>query len=266
MSTHLHVGVFDSGVGGLSVVRAIRARLPEVDLLYVADSAHAPYGDKSPDQVRARTRHITGFLIDQGAAAVVVACNTATALAVDDLRARFDVPIIAMEPAVKPAAAATRTGVIGVLATAGTLESERYGKLLRDHGSQVQVLERVCHHWVAQVERGELSGKAARAAVAEQVRPLLDAGADTLVLGCTHFPWLAPLIAEVSGPHVTLIDPAPAVAEQLARKLLNGTANGNASLTLFSSRVADDEAGRLSRLVGVPCGVAALPDAVSPDS
>lgn len=259
MSTHLPVGVFDSGVGGLSVVRAIRARLPHVDLIYVADSAHAPYGSKPAEAVRDRSRLITRFLLDQGAAAVVVACNTATAMAVEDLRESFAQPIIAMEPAVKPAAAATRTGTIGVLATAGTLESARYRRLLQDHGSTVKVIERVCHHWVDQVERGELSGDAARAAVAAEIAPLLDAGADTLVLGCTHFPWLAPLIGEVAGPTVSLIDPAPAVAEQLARRLVNGSAAGSGALTLYSSRQAPDEAARLSRLIGQPCVVQALP-------
>ncbi len=241
MSTHLPVGVFDSGVGGLSVARAIRARLPDLDLIYVADSAHAPYGAKSAAAVRERSRAITRFLFDQGAAAVVVACNTATAMAVEDLRESFAQPIVAMEPAVKPAAAATRTGRIGVLATAGTLESVRYRRLLQDHGSQVKVIERVCHHWVDQVERGELSGATARAAVAAEIEPLLEAGADTLVLGCTHFPWLAPLIADVAGPEVALIDPAPAVAEQLARRLINGSTAGHGALTLYSSRVAADE-------------------------
>lgn len=259
MSTHLPVGVFDSGVGGLSVVRALRARLPRLDIHYVADSGHAPYGDKDPAQVRERARAITEHLSGQGVAAVVVACNTATAHAVDDLRARFELPIVAMEPAVKPAVAATRSGVIGVLATAGTLESERYRKLLREHGSRVQVVERVCHAWVAQVERGELDGDAAREAVAREVKPLLDAGADTLVLGCTHFPWLAPLIAEVAGPAVSLIDPAPAVAEQLARKLADGLAGGSGQLQLFSSRVAADESDRLAQLLGQRLPVSAYP-------
>lgn len=261
MSAHLRIGIFDSGVGGLSVVRAVRARLPWLDIDYVADSAHAPYGDKPPEQVRERARQITGFLVDQGAAAVVVACNTATAMAVDDLRARFAHPIVAMEPAVKPAAAATRSGVIGVLATAGTLESERYRRLLNAHGSRVRVVERVCHAWVAQVERGELTGAEALGLVAGEVQPLLEAGADTLVLGCTHFPWLAPLIAEVAGPAVSLIDPSPAVAEQLARRLAAGPAAGSGELRLFSSRAADDESDRLAALLGQRLPVTTLPSA-----
>ena len=196
MSTYLPVGVFDSGVGGFSVVRAMRALLPQLDIFYVADSAHAPYGSKPPEYVRQRASHITRFLLEQGVAAIVVACNTATAMAVDQLREQFEVPIVAMEPAVKPAVAATRSGVIGVLATAGTLESVRYRQLLARHGSQVQVLGRVCHHWVELVESGALHSGAARELVSAEVLPLLQAGADTLVLGCTHFPFLAPLIRE----------------------------------------------------------------------
>lgn len=258
MSTHLRVGVFDSGIGGLNVVRAMRALMPNLDILYVADSGYAPYGEKPPELVRARAAHITGFLVGQGAAAIVVACNTATAIAVDALRARFDLPIVAMEPAVKPAAAATRSGVIGVLATAGTLESERYRNLLTRHGSQVRVLERVCHPWVRLVESGRFAGTEARALVAAEVEPLLAAGADTLVLGCTHFPYLAPLIREIAGPHVTLVDPAPAVAAQLVRRLA-ATVNGDAVLQIWSSGTEPDPVERYGRLWGEPVEVAALP-------
>jgi glutamate racemase len=258
MSTHLPVGVFDSGVGGLTVVKAIQQRLPDLDILYVADSAYAPYGGKSVEQVRERASHITRFLIEQGAQAIVVACNTATAMAVEHLRTQFDIPIIAMEPAIKPAAAATRSGVIGVLATAGTLESERYGRLLACHGSQVRVLGRVCHHWVELVESVEIDTEMARSQVTHEVLPLLDAGADTLVLGCTHFPFLAPIIREVAGPKVSLIDPAPAVAGHLANRL--GTDwQGRGQTSLWSSRQAEDEAVRLSRLLGMSARVSRLP-------
>jgi len=250
MSTHLPVGVFDSGVGGLTVVQAIRRRLPSVDILYVADSGHAPYGDQPPERVRERACEITRFLVKQGARAVVVACNTATAMAVEQLREQFTLPVIAMEPALKPAAAATRNGVIGVLATAGTLESERYRQLQQRHGEQLQVIGRVCRQWVELVERGELCGAAAREQVAAEIQPLLDAGADTLVLGCTHFPLLAPLIAELAGPAVRLIDPAPAVAEQLARRLGKRAGHGSGTLRVWSSRQAPDEARRLAAVLG----------------
>lgn len=258
MSTHSPVGVFDSGVGGLSVVRAIRAALPDLDLLYVADSGHAPYGDKAPAYVQARAEHIVDFLVERGAAAIVVACNTATAMAVEVLRARYTLPIVAMEPAVKPAVAATRSGVIGVLATAGTLESERYRRLLDRHGSQVRVLGRVCHPWVALVESGRLDDAVARAVVAAEVEPLLAAGADTLVLGCTHFPYLAPLIRELAGPDVTLVDPAPAVAGQLAR-LLGDRPAGAGELHLWSSAPDGQAVAALAAGLGATAAVAALP-------
>jgi glutamate racemase len=170
-------------------------------------------------------------------------------MAVEGLRERFDIPIIAMEPAVKPAAAATRSGVVGVLATAGTLESERYRQLVDRHGQRVEVIGRVCHHWVALVESGRLDDDEARALVAAEAEPLLAAGADTLVLGCTHFPFLAPLITQVAGPEVALIDPAPAVADQLARRL-GGVQTGEGQLRLWSSRRAADESQRLGRLLG----------------
>lgn len=249
MSTHLPVGVFDSGVGGLSVVQAIRDRLPALDIRYVADSAYAPYGNKAAEQVRERARLITRFLIDQGARAIVVACNTATAMAVEDLRENFDIPIVAMEPAVKPAAAATRSGVVGVLATAGTLESDRYRQLVDRHGHRVRVLGRVCHSWVGQVESGDLLSDAAREMVAAEVEPLLAAGADTLVLGCTHFPFLAPLIEQVAGSGVAIINPAPAVAEQLVRRL-EDVDQGGGTLHIWSSREAENETARLACLIG----------------
>jgi glutamate racemase len=255
MSTYLPVGVFDSGVGGLTVVKAIQQRLPDLDILYVADSAYAPYGGRPVEHVRERAMRITRFLVDQGAQAIVVACNTATAMAVEDLRAAFDIPIVAMEPAVKPAATATRSGVVGVLATTGTLESERYRQLVDSHGHRIRVLGRVCNHWVEQVESGDLDSDQARCLVASEIQPLLAAGADTLVLGCTHFPLLAALIAEVAGPKVTLIDPAPAVAEQLAR-CLEGRFSGKGLLRLWSSRAAADEADRLGRVIGRPVTVA----------
>lgn len=249
MSTHLPVGVFDSGVGGLTVVSAIQARLSSVDIHYVADSAFAPYGTRPTGEVLERCRIICRHLLDQGVQAVVVACNTATAMAVERLREEFDVPIVAMEPAVKPAAAATRSGVVGVLATAGTLESERYRQLVDSHGHQVKVIGRVCSEWVAQVESGDLDSERARAVVAEGIAPLLAAGADTLVLGCTHFPFLADQIRAVAGAQVSLIDPAPAVAEQLARRLVLPV-SGTGCLRLWSSRLDDDESERLGRLLG----------------
>jgi glutamate racemase len=213
------IGIFDSGVGGLSVLHQVRLLLPDEAFLYVADSRYAPYGRRSAAQVRERVFAISDWLLEQGAKALVVACNTATSVAVDRLRARISTPVIAMEPALKPAATLTRSGIIGVLATAGTLESHRYQRLLDTHGHRLQVLQRHCHHWVELVEQGEVDSARARAMIASEVEPLLAAGADTLVLGCTHFPFLRSLLQQVCGTGVTIIDPAPAVARRVLAQL-----------------------------------------------
>ncbi len=213
------IGVFDSGVGGLSVLRHIRAQLPSVPLLYVADSGHVPYGDKSQDYIRERSLILTEFLVRQGAAAVVVACNTATAAAAAQLRTRFEFPIIAMEPAVKPAVGATRSGVVGVLATVGTLESARFAALLEQYAGDVKIVIQACPGLVEQVETGDLASAATRELVARYVQPLLARGADTFVLGCTHYPFLKPLITQIVGPDVHLIDTGEAVARQVVRRL-----------------------------------------------
>ncbi len=221
MSVDRPVGVFDSGVGGLSVLRAIRQELPHEHLLYVADSGSAPYGDRSAAFVTDRASAMTQFLIEQGVKAVVVACNTATAIAVESLRARFAVPIIAIEPAVKPAASRTRSRIVGVLATTGTLSSPNMAKLLADYGSDVEFLIQPCPGLADQVEKGELASEETRVLVERYVRPLTDKGADILVLGCTHYPFLSPLIQEIAGPGVDVIDPATAVARELRRRLEN---------------------------------------------
>ena len=213
------VGVFDSGVGGLSVLKHIRARLLRQRLLYVADSGHVPYGDKTIEYIRERSRKLTEFLVEKGAAAVVVACNTATAAAAATLREQFTIPIVAMEPAVKPAVAATRSGVVGVLATVGTLESAKFAALLEQYAGDVEIVTQACPGLVEQVEAGELDSPATRALLVRYTEPLLTRGADTLVLGCTHYPFLRPVLAEIVGPNVTLIDTGEAVARQLVRRL-----------------------------------------------
>lgn len=213
------IGVFDSGVGGLSVLRHVRAMLPGEDLLYVADSAHAPYGEKSVQFIEARAVAIAEFLVARDAKALVVACNTATAAAIAALRQRFDLPIVGMEPAVKPAAEATRSGVIGVLATSGTLDSGKFAELVRRFGSQARVIVQPCPGLVEQVELGDLAGPLTRRLLEGFIAPLLDAGADTLVLGCTHFPFLEPLLRELVGGEVAIIESGAAVARQLVRRL-----------------------------------------------
>jgi glutamate racemase len=231
---HRPIGVFDSGVGGLSVLREIRRLLPLEDLLYVADSGHAPYGDRSAAFIEARSLAIVDFLIGHKVKAIVVACNTASGVAIVPMRAHSPVPVIAMEPAVKPAAVHTRSGVIGVLATSQTLASDSVSRLIAAHGQGLRVLLQACPGLVEQVESGALTGDKTEALLRHYIEPLLAQGADTLVLGCTHYPFLIPAIRAIVGPDVTVIDPAPAVAQQLKRRLL-------------ADRLARDDAAGLSQ-------------------
>lgn len=212
------IGVFDSGVGGLSVLRQIRAALPDEDLVYVADSGHAPYGTRPQQFIESRSIAIAKFLVAQEAKAIVVACNTATAAAIATLREKFDLPVVGMEPAVKPAVEATRSGVIGVLATSGTLESAKFASLVERFGSRSRVIVQPCPGLVEQVEKGDLAGIVTRELLERFLRPLLDQGADTVVLGCTHYPFIAPLLREMA-PGVALIETGGAVSRQLARRL-----------------------------------------------
>lgn len=213
------IGAFDSGVGGLSILREIRLQLPAEDLMYVADSEHAPYGDKPAAFVRERAQAVCRFLLERNVKAIVVACNTATGIAVDDLRATCPVPIVAIEPAVKPAAARTRSGKIGVLATTGTIASRRFSNLVAAYAGGAEVLAQACPGLAEQVEAGEFSSAATRRMLERFIQPLIAQGADTLVLGCTHYSFLTPLVADVCGPAITILDPAPAVAAELARRL-----------------------------------------------
>lgn len=214
------IGVFDSGVGGLSVLRHIRSTLPDARLIYVADSAHVPYGDKTAHYIEQRAATLTRFLAEQGAEAIVIACNTATAAAATSLRREFALPIIGMEPAVKPAVAATKSGVVGVLATTGTLKSARFAALLERHGKDIEIITQGCPGLVEQVELGELASSKTRELVERYTKPLILRGADTLILGCTHYPYLEPLIRDVTHNRVALIDTGAAVARQLERRLL----------------------------------------------
>jgi glutamate racemase len=213
------IGVFDSGVGGLSVLRHIRQSLPDEHLIYVADSGHVPYGDKPASYIEQRSLALTRFLVEQGADAIVIACNTATAAAVASLRKQFSLPIIGMEPAVKPAVAATKSKVVGVLATVGTLESARFAALLEKYAGDVEIVTQGCPGLVEQVERGDLAGPETRALIERYVRPLLARGADTLILGCTHYSFLSSLIRNVAGANIVLVDTGEAVARQLQYRL-----------------------------------------------
>ena len=258
------IGVFDSGVGGLSVLQHIRDVLPNERLIYVADSGHVPYGDKPAHYIEQRALDITRFLIEQqGADAIVIACNTATAAAAATLRSRFSLPIIGMEPAVKPAAAASRSGVIGVLATIGTLESARFAALLERHTGNIEIFTQGCPDLVEQVEQGDLSGPKTHELVERYVSPLLARGADTLVLGCTHYPFLAPLIREIASSNIALIDTGSAVAQQLQRRMLaelSGRTPGTVPSAEFWSSGDVQQASRvISILWGEQVTVQCLP-------
>ena len=213
------IGIFDSGSGGLSVLKEIRKVLPSCHFIYYADNAHCPYGEKSQEYIRDRARAVTRLLLDKGAELVVVACNTATGAAISTLRAEFNIPFVGMEPAVKPAALGTRSGVIGVLATAGTLKASKYLNTKGLYQDNVRIEEHVGEDFVQLVERGELDGPETERVVRASLQPLLDAGADTIVLGCTHYPFLRPVIERIAGPDVRIIDPAPAVARQVVKVL-----------------------------------------------
>jgi glutamate racemase len=256
------VGVFDSGVGGLSVLGEIRRLLPHEHLLYVADSGYVPYGEKSPEVIRERSLRIAEFLIEQGARALVLACNTATAAAVNELRSTFDMPIIGMEPAVKPAAAATRNGKVGVLATTGTLQSAKFAALLDRFARDVKVFTQPCPGLVECVEQGDLQGAQVRALLQRYVEPLMQAGCDTLILGCTHYPFLKPVLRDMLPPDVQLIDTGEAVARQLQARLgENGrlAAAGTGDVRFWSSGDPQLMAGVLPVLWGRPGAVAKLP-------
>lgn len=215
------IGIFDSGIGGLSVFREIRKLLPEQSYIYYSDSAHCPYGEKSKEYIIDRACSITRRLMEMGVEIVVVACNTATAAAISTLRKEFPIKFIGMEPAIKPAAALTKTGVVGVLATAGTLKAEKYLDTREKWAQSITVVEHIGEGFVELVEKGQTSGAEAEAVVQNSLVPLLEAGADTIVLGCTHYPFLADTIKKVAAAHGAdgnsfhLIDPAPAVARHL---------------------------------------------------
>lgn len=214
------VGVFDSGVGGLSVVREMLAQMPGQPLVYLADQAHAPYGQRSLEEIQALSDRITQFLLGQGCSVIVVACNTASAAALHRLRREHpDVPFVGMEPAVKPAAERSQTRHVGVMATLATFQGELFASLVDRFGKNVTVHTQVCADLVPLVEAGELETERTREAVRRYVEPLVNAGVDELVLGCTHYPFLRPLIEESAGPGIEIIDPAPAVARQTARVL-----------------------------------------------
>ncbi|MEM6910004.1 MAG: glutamate racemase [Verrucomicrobiota bacterium] len=241
------IGILDSGVGGLSVLREIRKKLPGNPLVYVGDSAWCPYGPKAPLTIQKRVFSIVDFLIAQGCDLLVVACNSATLSAVEALRASYLLPFVGMEPAIKPGVAATKSGVIGVLATEASLAGERYHQLVHQHGPGVRILTRPAPEFVELVEAGLLAGSQVESAVHQHLDPLLHEGADTLVLGCTHYPFLRPVMQAIAGNHLTILDTGQAVAEQTARLAKPGA--GQASEIVFYTTADPPEMNRLLPLL-----------------
>ena len=229
------IGIFDSGIGGLSVLSAISTALPEADLIYFADTAHVPYGDKDDAYIRQRVLKIGRHLVDQGCTLLVVACNTATAAAVAALREVLpEIPTVGIEPGVKPAATASKSGRIAVLTTSSTARSERLARLIERHAGSVRVDVLPCPGWATKVETLHLDDPGFFEAARQHLAPALDAGADQIVLGCTHYAFLTPLLAPLVAGRATLVDVADAVARQCVR-LAGRTALGHGRLTLQAS-------------------------------
>jgi len=249
------IGVFDSGVGGLSILREMRRQMPAEPAIYFADQGHVPYGPRPLEQVRAFSEGITRFLLNHDADLIVVACNTASAAALKQLRQTFpDVRFVGMEPAVKPAAEVTRSGVVGVLATPATFQGELYASVVERFGQGVRLVNQTVPGLVEQIEAGHLETAETEALIRRALEPIMRAGADTIVLACTHYPFVIPLISRLAGPAVTVIDPSPAIARQAARlrplptRDLPSPARG--ALTLVSSGDPDRLEAMSRRLIG----------------
>lgn len=229
------IGILDSGLGGLSVLNEVRKALPNESIIYFGDSAWCPYGARHADEIQRRVFTVTDFLIDQGCKLIIVACNSATIAAVEALRATYPLPFVGMEPGVKPAAALTKTGTVGVLATEASLAGEKFHRLVSNHAQGIKVITRPCPNFVELVESGELTGHRARGIVEEETLPLIEAGADVLVLGCTHYPFLRPLIEETAGSHIDIIDTGAAVAKHAANLLPKSSGSASPQCTIHTS-------------------------------
>ena len=234
------IGIFDSGVGGLSVLREIRRLLPNENLIYIADQAHVPYGNRSREEVFGFSAGIVRYLIKKQAKLVVIACNTASAVALADLRLEYpSLPFVGMEPAVKPAAAETSTGVVGVLATPATFQGDLYASTVERFAKGVKILQDTCPGLVKQIEAGHINSYETRQILDKALHPMLEEGVDEIVMGCTHYPFVIPLIKEIVGEEVEVIDPAPAVARQTGRLLdefdLHASRSGEGEISFYTS-------------------------------
>jgi glutamate racemase len=234
------IGIFDSGVGGLSVLREIRSLMPNENIIYFGDQGHVPYGPRSMEQIQNFSEGITNFLLQHNAKIIVVACNTASAAALKYLREKFpDVQFVGMEPAVKPAAEKTQTKKVGVLATPATFQGALYASVVERFASDVEIFQNTCNGLVNQIEAGELDSEKTKKILEDALLPMLEKNIDTVVLGCTHYPFVIPLIEKIVGENVRVIDPAPAVARQVERLLegrgLRNSSKENAEAVFFTS-------------------------------
>ncbi|MCF8199328.1 MAG: glutamate racemase [Sulfuritalea sp.] len=242
------IGVFDSGLGGLSVLAALMDALPQADFVYYADTAHMPYGNKTEEFITRRVLEIGELLVAQGCTLVVVACNTATAASVQILRATHPgIPIVGIEPGIKPAALASATRRIAVLATEATSRSDRLARLIREHAENVEVRVVPCPGWATHVEMLQLNDPALATDVRARIEPLLAQGVDRIVLGCTHYSFIAPLLADIIGTRAQLVDVAEAVARQ-AQRLAGDFAHGSGRLQLQASSCPQNLPAALPRL------------------
>jgi len=234
------IGVFDSGVGGLSILDEALRQLPQYDYIYLADSANAPYGEKSSEWIAARSLALCKHLANKGCEAVVVACNTATAEAIKQIRAELSIPIIGVEPGIKPAAMQSQNGIVGVLATEATLKSDKFNALLATLPDHCRFIKQSGAGLVPLIEAGKANSEETLDLLGKHLEPILDAGSDTLVLGCTHYPFLRKSIRKLLGDTITLIDTSDAVVRQLGRQLealgINSDSGERGSVTFISSR------------------------------
>jgi glutamate racemase len=263
MSISSPIGVFDSGIGGVSVLREIRSLLPAEELIYVGDSAHLPYGEKSLEEIRRYSEAVVHYLMQQGCKLVVIACNTASAAALTPVREKFpQLAIIGMEPAVKPAAEHTRSGVVGVIATTATFQGQLFASVVERFAGDVTVLKQPCPGLVQQIEAGELETTATETMLRGWLEPMLAKGMDELVLGCTHYPFVLPLLRRICGPEVNVIDPAPAVARQVKRVLaqagLHEAETMNGKLTYYTTGNTTTFAQTLYKLTGETAAIEQL--------
>lgn len=219
MAANSPIGILDSGVGGLSVLNEIHTQMPQENIIYVGDSAWCPYGARPAAEIQQRVFAITDYLLEQGCKLIIIACNSATINAVEALRARYPIPFIGMEPGIKPAAVLTKINKIGILATEASLAGEKFHRLVNTHSEGIHVITRPAPRFVELVERGELTGERALQIIKEETLPLIDAGVDVIVLGCTHYPFLRPLIEQVAGDNIQILDTGAAVAKHAANTI-----------------------------------------------